>query len=159
MHLWALVPRPLTGLIRHGGYLSECNNLIKDTTMLRLTPLQLCFYDSNSLQTNALTPAVRYTSPLYRKHSNRGVKYDIGVNNHPFQMRRFAREMRLFAPVGTIGLSPQKRKFPVSSCSVRSTKSRHRYFEDLRLWKAHSPVSCICAYHVVIERPSSSKSL
>ena len=56
-------------------------------------------------------------------------------------------------------LSPQKRKLPVSSCSVRSTKSRHRYFEDLRLWKVHSPVSCIRAYHLVIERPSSSKIL
>lgn len=94
-------------------------------------------------------PVIRCTSPPYSKHSNRGVKHDLGVNNQLFRMRRFAKEYRLFTPVATVGLSPQKRKFPVSSLSVRSTKSRHKYFEDLRLWKVHKPDAWRVALHLI----------
>ena len=64
-------------------------------------------------------------------------------------MRRFAKEYRLFTPVATVGLSPQKRKFPVSSLSVRWTKSRHKNFEDLRLWKVHKPDAWRVALHLI----------
>ena len=104
---------------------------------------------AKAIATDALTPAIRCTSPPYSKHSNRGVKHDLGVNNQLLRMRRFAKEYRLFAPVATVGLSPQKRKFPVSSLSVRSTKSRHKYFEDLRLWKVHKPDAWRVALHLI----------
>ena len=159
MHLRAHAPRAFTGL--SFGTEATYPNVIILSKIRQCRGFLLSHgicHATKAIATYALTSAIRCTSPPYSKHSNRGVKHDLGVNNQLFRMRRFARETQLFAPVETIGLSPQKRKLPVSSLSVRSTKSRHRYFEDLRLWKVHSPVSCIRAYHLVIERPSSSKS-
>ena len=159
MHLRAHAPRAFTRL-SFGTEATYPNVIIlsKIRQCRGFLPSRRIRCATKAIATDALTPAIRCTSPPYSKHSNRGVKHYLGVNNQLLRMRRFAKETQLFAPVETIGLSPQKRKLPVSSCSVRSTKSRHRYFEDLRLWRVHNPVSCIRAYHLVIERPSSSKS-
>ena len=160
MHLRAHAPRAFTGL-SFGTEATYPNVIIlsKIRQCRGFLPNRRIRCAAKAIPTPTLPLLLDTLHPPYSKHSNRGVKHYLGVNIQLLRMRRFARETQLFAPVETIGLSPQKRKLPVSSCSVRSTKSRHRYFEDLRLWKVHSPVSCIRAYHLVIERPSSSKIL
>ena len=150
MHLRARAPRAFTGL--SFGTEATYPNVIILSKIRQCRGFLLSHgicHATKAIATYTLTPAIRYTSPPYSKHSNRGVKHDLGVNNQLFRMRRFAKEYRLFTPVATVGLSPQKRKFPVSSLSVRSTKSRHKYFEDLRLWKVHKPDCWRVALHLI----------